>query len=69
MNILACSAGNPSCVLDVIDCTNHVAKGNTKDAFYICQQMLHHMHKINHDNNCLISLHLMELQMFRRQGY
>ena len=26
MNILACSAGNPSCVLDVVDCTDHVAK-------------------------------------------
>ena len=24
MNILACSAGNPSCVLDVVDCTDHV---------------------------------------------
>ena len=33
MNILACLAGNPSCLLDVVDCTDHVAKGNKKDAF------------------------------------
>jgi hypothetical protein len=33
MNILACSAGNPSCVLDVVDCTDCFAKGNKKDAF------------------------------------
>ena len=25
MNILACLAGNPSCVIDVVDCTDHVA--------------------------------------------
>ena len=33
MNILACSAGNSSCVLDVVDCSDHVAKGNKKDVF------------------------------------
>jgi hypothetical protein len=49
MNILASSAGNPSCVLDVVNCTNHVAEGNKKDAFYICQLMLHHMYKIDPD--------------------
>ncbi len=51
MNILACSAGNPSCVLDVVDCTDHVAKGNKKDAFFICQQMLPHMRKIDPEKN------------------
>jgi hypothetical protein len=40
MKILASLAGNPSCVLDVVDCTDHVAEGNKKDAFFICQQML-----------------------------
>ena len=49
MNILACSAGNPSCVLDVVDCSDHVAKGNKKDAFFICQQMLPHMQKIDQE--------------------
>ncbi len=47
MNILACLAGNSSCVLDVVDCSDHVAKGNKKDAFFICQQMLPHMQKID----------------------
>ncbi len=35
MNILACLAGNPSCVLDVVDCTDHVTKENKKDAFFV----------------------------------
>ena len=51
MNILASSPNNPSCVLDVVDCTDHVAKGNKKDAFFICQQMLPHMRKIDPEKN------------------
>ncbi len=51
MNILACSAGNPSCVLDVVDCTDHVAEGNKKDAFFICQQMLPRMRQIDPEKN------------------
>ena len=47
MNIIVCSAGNPSCVLDVVDCTGHVAEGNKKDAFFICQQMLPCMRQID----------------------
>ncbi len=47
INILASSAGNPHCVLDVIDCSNHVAEGNKKDAFYICQQMLPRMRELD----------------------
>ena len=34
MNILACFAGNPSCVLDVVDSSDHVAKGNKKNALF-----------------------------------
>ena len=37
MNILACLASNPSCVLDDIHCTDHVAKGHKKNAFSNCQ--------------------------------
>jgi hypothetical protein len=33
MKILASLAGNPSCVLDVVDCTDHVADGSKKDIF------------------------------------
>jgi len=47
MNILACLAGNPSCVLDVVDCTDHVSEGHKKDAFFICQQMLPLMQQID----------------------
>ena len=47
MNILACLAGNPSCILDGVDCTDHVADGTKKDAFFICQQMLPHMQQIH----------------------
>ena len=40
MNVVVCLAGNPSCVLDVVDCSEHVAKGNKKYAIFICQKML-----------------------------
>ena len=33
MNVLACLVGNPHCVLQVVDCTSHCAKGEKKDAF------------------------------------
>ncbi len=35
INILACSPGKPACVLDVIDCSNHMSEGGKKDAKYI----------------------------------
>ena len=38
MNILACLARNPSCVLDFVDCSDHVAKENKKDAFFIANK-------------------------------
>ena len=47
MNVLACSAGNPHCVLQVVDCSSHCAKGEKKDAFYVCQQMLPKMREID----------------------
>ena len=40
MNILAASAGNPNCVIDIVDCSRHMSEGGKKDAYYICQQML-----------------------------
>ena len=30
INVLACSPGNPACVLDVIDCSAHMSKGRRK---------------------------------------
>ena len=47
MNKLACSTGNPHCVLQVVDCSSHCAKGEKKDAFYVCQQMLPKMREID----------------------
>ena len=35
INILAASPSSPGCVLNVIDCTNHMSDGGKKDAAYI----------------------------------
>jgi hypothetical protein len=35
INILASSPTNPSCVLNVVDCTNHMMTAGKKDAWYI----------------------------------
>lgn len=49
MNILAASAGNPNCVIDIIDCSRHMSEGRKKDAYYICQQMLPKMRLLDPD--------------------
>ena len=46
INILACSPGNPACVLDVIDCSNHMSDGGKKDAKYIATETLKVIAKI-----------------------
>ena len=46
INILASSPGNPACVLDVIDCSNHMSEGGKKDAKYIATEMLKVIAKI-----------------------
>ncbi len=38
MNILASSPNNPSCVLDVIDCSKHMLHGGKKDAWFIAKK-------------------------------
>ena len=30
INVLACSPGNPACVLDVVDCTLHMSEGERR---------------------------------------
>lgn len=47
INVMAASPNNPGCVLDVIDCTDHMAKGGKKDAEYISNKMLPIMVKID----------------------
>ena len=51
MNILAASANNPNCVIDIIDCSRHMSEGGKKDAYYICQQMLPKMRLLDPDMN------------------
>ena len=40
INVLACSPGNPACVLDVVDCMSHMSEGGKKDSQFIAQEML-----------------------------
>jgi len=52
INILAGSAGNPSCAIDVVDCTDHES-GRGQDAFFISQQMLPCMRTIETAKNLI----------------
>jgi len=47
INILASSPNNPSCVLDVIDCSKHMLHGGKKDAWFIAKNILPLMKKID----------------------
>ena len=47
INVLACSPGNPACVLDVIDCMNHMSEGWKKDAKFIAIETLKVICKID----------------------
>ncbi len=51
INILASSPTNPSCVLDVVDCTNHMLTAGKKDAWYIAKQILPIMRNIDPNKN------------------
>ena len=57
INMLACSPGNPACVIDVIDCSNHMSEGGKKDAKYIVMEMLKVIAKIeNLAKQCIITI-------------
>ena len=47
INVLACSPGNPACVLDVVDCTLHMSEGGKKDAKFIAHEMLQVLRKLD----------------------
>ena len=51
MNILAASANNPNCIIDIVDCSRHMSEGGKKDAYYTCQQMLPKMQLLDPDKN------------------
>lgn len=46
INIMASSPGNPACVLDVVDCTDHITEGGTKNAKYIAMETLKALRKL-----------------------
>jgi hypothetical protein len=47
VNVIAASENNPSCCLDVIDCSNHMSIGGKKDAWYICKLFLPILNEID----------------------
>jgi hypothetical protein len=55
INVMACSENNPSCCLDVIDCSKWVSEGNKKDAWYVAKCFLPLMREID-PNKELIDL-------------
>ena len=40
MNVMAAGIHNPSALLDIVDCSGHLAKGGKKDARYIAQEVI-----------------------------
>lgn len=51
MSILPASAGNPKCIIDIVDCSRPMHKGEKKDAYYFFQQMLPKMCLFDPDKN------------------
>ncbi len=66
MNIMAASAYDLQCILDVVDWFGHMADGGIKDACYVASQYLPVMAKLYKIQSCATWWHLMELAMFRR---
>ena len=67
MNILATSAGNSNCVIEIIDCSRHMSEGGKKMLIIYANRCCQKMSLLDPDKNCLIGFHLMVLLMFRRQ--
>ena len=55
INVLACSPGNPACVLDVIDCTAHMSEGGRKDARFIATEMLQVLRNLENIKKCSVT--------------
>jgi hypothetical protein len=47
INVLAAGVHNPGCVLDIVDCTEHMSEGGIKDADYISREMIPLMKSID----------------------
>ena len=68
MTILAAGVYTHAAVLDIADCSGHVARGNKKDAKYIITLFEPLINIINPAKIFLIWLPLKVLQMSRKQG-
>ena len=44
INILAASPNNPFALLDIVDCTAHLAEGGKKDVLYLANMILPHIY-------------------------
>ena len=50
VNLLASGVNNPSAVLEIFDCTDHLSDGNCKDASALCRMFLPRMNKVDPDH-------------------
>ena len=53
LNILCSGVHNHSALLEIVDCTDHCAEGNKKDAQYIADTMKPHIMKIDPSKQCV----------------
>ena len=55
LNCMASGAHNHKAVLDIIDCTGHMAEGGEKDATYVAEQMRTKINEISPENVVLFA--------------
>ncbi len=48
-NIMAALTCDQQCLVDVVDCTDHMADGGTKDTHYLVSQCIPAMEKLDND--------------------
>lgn len=53
INMLGATPANPSCMLDTVDCTNHMQEGGVKDAHYIMKKFLPVMKEVDPDRELI----------------
>lgn len=59
VNVIGCGEHNPGCVLDVIDCSEHMSSGGTKNADYLAEKTIPLMREID-PNGMLIDMMLFD---------
>jgi len=53
LNIICSGVHNHNVLLEIVDCTDHCAEGNNKDAQYIADTMKPHIMKIDPTKQCV----------------